>query len=560
MTKKRILVISSIGAAAVIAGVSPAIALTANTQSSTIDGFSTVNPKEPTTIPTNPTDPNNPNNPTDSSKPTNPVNPSEKVYATSPSEDVFTPQLTMYTLNDSSLNTWLKNYFSNNSLDTYKSYLQSGSEYNNVNITYVQNSASLATNSFQLDVAPIDGAVWQSTENNNEKRTITIKIDKSVKIPDATVPINTKNSSFNVTIKDKNIKTDSDLNQWLSNYFKTSYKLTDFTPTTADYVFKNVSLSYVENSADLVNKSFKVKATPLVDHAWASNAFYKNSIVDSFDMDILIGNIIDTNKIISLPERWSNSIVMNSIYREFSNRNYLDWGMLGFFFDPTYLNYNVSLIPEYRKKFDAQKDQNEWYFYRQGLRELAKYYPVEQAYWDAIRYDKVERVSGGIALDYSILCYPKQGYFWEDGTNGNKWVQMRLFVSSEWDVGKSWVLGKTYDLTEMKRYNAENENTPLPTWSWVTNKLLSVKNDIVLNGTFEENKKIVEKIIMDDLEKNFPDYYIQVTDLQSASPNEPQDVKGNWKYKIRFILKTDRFAISDFIDGYIFSDGWSVYN
>ncbi|MDE6428975.1 MAG: hypothetical protein K2K18_00520, partial [Malacoplasma sp.] len=345
----------------------------------------------------------------------------------------------------------------------------------------------------------------------------------------------------------------------LKNYFKSNYKLTDFTPVTSDHVFKNVTLSYVENSANLAGKSFKVKATPTDGHAWANTTFYKDTVIDSYDMEVLIGNMIDSDKIISLPERWSNSFVINSIYRDFNVNEYQDWSMLGFFFDPTYLSYDVWLIPEYKKKFDAQKDQNEWYFYREGLKELAKYYPVEQAYWDAIRYDKVERVSGGIALDYSILCHPKAGYYWEDGTNVDKWVPMRMFVSSEWDVGKSWVLGKTYDLTDLKNYNKENEKQALPTRSWVSNKLLSVKNDLKPNGTFEENKKIVEKIIMDDLEKNFPDYYIQVTDLWSASPNEQTDIKGNWKYKIRFILKTDKFAISDFLDGYIFSDGWPIY-
>ncbi|MDE5952864.1 MAG: hypothetical protein K2G48_01975 [Malacoplasma sp.] len=573
-SKKRILITSSVGAAAVIAGVSPAIASTTNTQSSTVN-VPTDPVVDPSVDPVNPGDQTDPNQPGDQTDPVNPgdqtdpnqpgepvepVEPVEPTYATAPSEDNFTLQFTLYTMNDKGLNDYFKNRISSSQYEGFvERNFANADQYSNVNITYVPDSASFATNSFQVYATPIEGAVWENTKDDSNQRTITVKIDNAAKTPDATVPAKSKNSSFNIKISDQSIKTDADLNNWMKNYFNTSFNLNHFTPETPDYVFKNVKLTYVENSASIANKSFKVKATPLDGHAWSNTDFYKNTVTDDFDMDIWFLNLIPANKIISLPERWSNSIIINSIYRQFNTTEYLDWGMLGFFFDPTYLSYDTWLIPEYKKKFDDQKDQNEWYFYREGIKELAKYYPVEQAYWDAIRYDKVERVSGGIALDYSILCYPKQGYYWEDGTNGSKWVQMRFFVSGEWDVGKSWVLGKTYDLMELKSYNIENEKTPLPTRSWVTNKLLSVKNDIVIKGTFEENKKIVEKIIMDDLEKNFPDYYIQITDLQSASPNEPQDVKGNWKYKIRFILKTDKFAISDFIDGYIFSDGWPIY-
>ncbi|MDE5767550.1 MAG: hypothetical protein K2H56_03300 [Malacoplasma sp.] len=574
-SKKRILITSSVGAAAVIAGVSPAIASNTNTQSSTVNvPVDPVNPddqknpnnpddqKDPVNPddPVDPVDPDDPVDPVDPDDPVDPVDPVEPTYATAPSEDNFTLQFALYTMNDKGLNDYFKNKISNSQYEGFiEKNFANADQYTNVNITYVPDSASFATNSFQVYATPIEDAIWENTKDDSSQRIVTVKIDNSAKSPDATVPIKSKNSSFNVAIKDKNIKTNTDLNKWLSNYFKTTYKLTDFTPATPDNIFKNVNLSYVENSADLANKSFKVKATPLAGHAWANNTFYKNTIVDSFDMDIWIGNIIDANKMISLPERWSNSIIINSVYRDFNYNKYLIWEMLGFFFDTDYLSYDVSAIPEFKKRFDSQMEQNKWYFFREGLKELAKYYPVEQAYWDAIRYDKVERVSGGVALDYSILCYPKAGYYWEDGTNSEKWVPMRLFVSSEWDVGKSWVLGSTYNLTDIVNYNKENEKSPLPTRSWVTNKLLSVKNDILVNGTFEENKKIVEKIIMDDLEKNFPDYYIQVTDLQSASPNEPQDIKGNWKYKVRFILKTDKFAISDFIDGYIFSDGWPIY-
>ncbi|MDE5545551.1 MAG: hypothetical protein K2I76_02975, partial [Malacoplasma sp.] len=241
-TKKKILITAGIGTAAVVAGVAPAIASATNIQSSNIN----VNPGT-----TNPDNPGNPdiNNPDDVTN-----------LATIPTNDEFVYSIDNFNVLPNVLvDEYLQNLFAKeNFFDEYKGSFTNSSEYANVAITYKKNSVNEINKTFELLATPINGKTW--SDNTNETKTITVNI-KNIETADAVAPDKNTVVSYNREIDGTFLKTNQDLNSLLSQLF--SEDQSAYFPN-----FKNVKFTYILQTADLTNRTFKMIVAPLDKHNW----------------------------------------------------------------------------------------------------------------------------------------------------------------------------------------------------------------------------------------------------------------------------------------------------
>ncbi|MDE6429435.1 MAG: hypothetical protein K2K18_02910, partial [Malacoplasma sp.] len=241
-TKKKILITAGIGTAAVVAGVAPAIASTTNIQSSNIN----VNPGT-----TNPDNPGNPdiNNPDDVTN-----------LATIPTNDEFVYSIDNFNVLPNVLvDEYLQNLFAKeNFFDEYKGSFTNSSEYANVAITYKKNSVNEINKTFELLATPINGKTW--SDNTNETKTITVNI-KNIETADAVAPDKNTVVSYNREIDGTFLKTNQDLNSLLSQLFLEDQSA--YFPN-----FKNVKFTYILQTADLTNRTFKMIVAPLDKHNW----------------------------------------------------------------------------------------------------------------------------------------------------------------------------------------------------------------------------------------------------------------------------------------------------
>ena len=564
ITKKKILVTASIGTAAIVAGVAPTIASVTSTQSSVVNA--TTDPADPNNPnqPDNPgeqVDPNQPDNPGDQNDPNQPdtpdtpVDPPAPTYATAPDEDIFTLQIALSSLNNTNLNNYLTNISETNIINDYYYFhknFENSDQYSHVYVSYVPNSIDYSKKTFEISVIPTEKATWENT-NDKTQKIIKVRMDKNASIPDATVPIKPRNNAFYLTIYDSTIKTNStneDLNKWFINYFK-NYKLSDFSAiNSSDYSYKNVELSYVENSADIKQKTFKMKATPKANHSWVNSAFYNDTITDSFTLDVSITDLTFYDKSVTLPSSWAINWVVNSEFKfTYLNVNNFDWYCLGWFLDPDFDYYWWSVNPKFYHELRAFYQK---VLYEEGWRDIAKYYPVELAGdFDSVKWGYVQRINGGILLNYSVPVKPIDGNVWSDGKKDARYIQLRLFVSSKPDVGASGLIGNTFYVSNLKKYNDEEKTDDLPSNYWVTNGLMVVGNNLT-KPTLEENKKVIADIVKGDLENCFPKYNIEISNVRTRAPG------GNWhwtwQYTIKFVSKTNP-SFTKTIDGFLFTIG-----
>ncbi|MDE6893845.1 MAG: hypothetical protein K2J02_00525 [Malacoplasma sp.] len=559
-TKKKILMSAGIGTAAVVAGVAPAVASVTNTQSSNIDvSVDPTNPVDPVD-PLVPTDPENPADPVEPVEPVDPVDPVTPVtptYATAPDEDFFTLELAMSSTNNSELNKYFSNLSQTETLGSayyFNKNFQNYEQYSNVKVSYVENSIS--NNSFEIKVVPVGNAVWQDT-NNKEQKTIKVVMNNGVRLQDATVPIKPVNKTvFTASITGSNISsksTDADLNKWLSNYFK-SYKMSDFSLKildSSDYKYANVNLSYVENSANITNKTFKIKVTPKAGHAWSSNVFYNDTVVDARTIEVSIENLGYADKIVTLPNRWGINLIMGSVFPFKTNGTHLlTWENISWFLDPQWDWYWYGNNPKY---YDNKSVEYQHLLYEEAWKDLARYYPVElSGTFEECEWGYIQRLNESVTFNFKVPMKPQAGYTWSDGTTGTRLVHLNLFLSNECDVGP-FILSNVSNLEYLKTFNKNQSavSDGLPINNWVTNDLIIIGEKLT-KGTWSENSQIMIDIAKSDLEKSFPNYNIEVTDMHSASPGYPYNYYGVWTYKIKFTSKTDS-SYTKTMDGYIFT-------
>ncbi len=275
--KKKILISMMLVVPAAAAGIAPSLMLSTSVQSNNIDVNNPVDPTNPTnpvdpvdpTNPTNPTDPVDPVDPTNPTNPTDPVDPVENIsYLPKSLIDFFTYDIkySYYEAPDKTgFNDCLKNLFSSLKIEDY---LENKDEYQNVSISYVDNSGDLDQKTFSISVTPTEGFEWEDKSTN--PKTVTVFIQKLTTellepVKELAYLPKLLNDFFTYDIKYSGTQDNTGLNGYLKNLFS-SLKFEDYLENKDEY--KNVSFSFVNNSANWTDKSFKISVAPTEGSEW----------------------------------------------------------------------------------------------------------------------------------------------------------------------------------------------------------------------------------------------------------------------------------------------------
>ncbi|MDE6562824.1 MAG: hypothetical protein K2J98_00915, partial [Malacoplasma sp.] len=439
----------------------------------------------------------------------------------------------------------------------------------NVNVSYVENSAT--KDSFEIKVVPVGNAIWKDTNNNEQKTIKVIMGDGIAAIPDATIPIKVSNKVvFPEPIKYENVNSSnakSDINKWFVNYFK-NYKISDFKSVGvgSDYKFANVDLQYVDNSVDLANKTFEMKATPKAGHSWSGIAFYTNSATETRTVKVSF-DILNEQNTVRLESGYSVNWIINSAfdmgmwYYYYTVKpgsqyvawppQFLNWENISWFLTPGFDWHKQNYSYETRQWWKDLSVEYQKTMFEEGVKDLERYYPVKSAGdFSTVKWGNVKRIYQGVSFNFSVLVKPAEGHYWEDGKTDARYRDIKILCSSKADV-KDGVVGSTYDFNDIKKLNSSIPSDNIPD-VWVTNGLLSVDSTLTA-GSFDQNQKIIYNIVKAELEKAFPQYNIEVTDIFSATPKYPYNYYGTWKYRILFSSKENPSYLKT-INGFYFSE------
>ncbi|MDE5949249.1 MAG: hypothetical protein K2G54_00050 [Malacoplasma sp.] len=251
MNKKKILESVLVGTSALAIGVGVGVpaAIVSNQQSSNIDIKD-----------------NNKGTETPSDENTNIETPSDEKetekLASAPQQAIYEGVINWGEAKDKdTLNDYLYSKFhegTSQSYDVFKDLLENNSEFANVNIEYVENSANYESSSFEIKVTPIQDYSWN--DKTNESKNILVEIPNLDKTEwTSIVP---QSLSYSATIDGKDVKNTSQLNTYLSNSFSSSNLNLD----------TKLDAKLIENSASFENKNFKVAVAPKSGFAWTDGS------------------------------------------------------------------------------------------------------------------------------------------------------------------------------------------------------------------------------------------------------------------------------------------------
>ncbi|MDE6645867.1 MAG: hypothetical protein K2J69_00975 [Malacoplasma sp.] len=508
--KRKVLISVFVSAAAAVSGIAPSIVTSTNVQSSLVNGNE--DQQNPSTNP----DINNPNvnNPDDE-------NPSSKFVAYAPENDIFTYEINFTDLqNDENLDKVLKSLFADgNLLNKESKYLLNANEYENVEISYVENSAKFNEKTFEFLATPINDAEWD----------IPVKGERIVKVQIGNLHSLATDSQFpskalmTNNIGDWSISDDKDLeNLIVDNMNKINYKAaTD----VANVSSSNVSIEYIYNSADLKNKQFKVKVSPIVGHAWSDG-----SGIASREVVVQIQKLTWYGNFSLAPIYWT---VNSTILSDFKVKSNTSWDQTHFW-----------------KIFGLDSSKNEWVkeqIYNSAMKDFQKLFPVTPYYntYKFAKWDTAIVYKQGIRFFFRSYVQPKSGLTWYDGSTALKEVQFNFYVSSK-NLAGNYPLGTTTDLSQLSTLVDQNyDENGLPN-QWVTSF------GQVSSGQLptEENKKYFAERVQYELSECYqPLYNFTITDVQTMSGNNTG--QENWTFTVNFLNKHTGEIIKS-IPGYSF--------
>lgn len=513
--KKKILIGVLVSTTAAVSGVAPSIVTTTNIQSSIINSGEnpSTNPDIDNTDNKNPgdSDNNNPSNPSDDQ--------TSKLLAYAPENDIFTYQINFTDLqNDENLNKYLKNLFEGDFLDKETSYLVNGSEYKNVKITYIENSAKFNEKTFEFLATPINDAKWDIAVQ--DKRIIKVQIGNLHLLPtDAQFPLKALVSN---KIGDWSISDNKDLeNLIVENMKKINFEATSDVQNVSS---SNVSVEYVSNSANLKDKKFKVKVSPISGHAWNDG-----SGIISKEVEVQIKNLTSYQNFALAPIYWT---VNSTILSDFTVKSNTTYDQSHFY-----------------KIFGLDASKNEWckeQIYNSAIKDFQKLFPIKP-YYDTYKFAKWDTTivySQGMRFFFRTYVQPNDGLTWYDGTTALKEVQFNFYVSSKNLAGDN-TIGTTTDLNQLPNLIDKNyDDDGLPK-QWVSS--FGVSGNLQYN---EEGKKYFASRIEYELSECYqPLYNFSVTDVKTISGTNNKS--QNWTYTVNFLDKHTNKVIKS-IPGYVF--------
>lgn len=471
--KKKILITTGVSTLAVVAGVTPSVISNTNSQSTIVDDLNPTNPTEPV----DPTDPTNPD-PTNPTEPVDPSEPSKTDFATIPTSDVFSYKIeNFHSLGNEELDEFFQKLFSETDFfEEFKTSFKNNNEYTDVIIAYKINSASDVDSYFELLVTPIEGKTWSDDSTNS--KTVKVSIN-NIEEADAEAPKMGQEISYDVEIDGTNIKTDSDLNNYLLNLFENVNEFENLTIPESSLSFKNVDVNYLSDSANFEDKTFKISVSPKDGHRW-SDAMESDVTFSSYEILVKITNFV-ASKIINDAKA------------------------------PQSLNFTASIDS---KGMDLSSDLNSWLgkYFSNNSNYLSSFVPVG----GSGKLENVEvtfqRNSGNLTWKtFKVNVKPIEGHAWENGeqdaitlnVNITNFISQDKLIEAPVSFNSDLIINSQYDYA----------NGYSLTWNNI-NKFLDPNFSIVKYVTnreyWDSQAATYQKTFAEQTFKNFANYYPNV--------------------------------------------------
>ncbi|MDE5767399.1 MAG: hypothetical protein K2H56_02505, partial [Malacoplasma sp.] len=457
----------------------------------------------------NPGDQTNPDNPGDQQDP-------ESKISYAPETDIFTYQIIFVEKQDNEgLDKVLRSLFADKSLlNSESKYLLNVNEYENVKLTYVENSANFSEKTFNISVTPINEGKWE--DGKSDSKIVVTKLSNLKLLADAQVPISAKITN-NVT---GNFASDKDLEDYLvKNYGSLKFAAESGTN------FTNTLNEYVQNSANLKDKTFRIKVWPQEQHSWKDGTGngVKEMLVNIPNLTQQSSTPIPISpQVVRAPIFWTVNSTILSNYKETWN---------GWKWTKSYLIFGLNA------------SENDWILqtiFENAMKDYQKFYQVDPVdNYKSARWEPIFCFSSSWHFFFRANVKPKNGFKWANGTTDVKEVQFNFYapVTGEYQAGTTTDLSKLSSLID-----SNYDSNGLPN-QWVSS--FGAYSGMEYN---EETRNYVAGQIRKELiECYWGAYDFSVTDVRTISGSDyPHQT---WIYKVNFIDNNTRKIIKT-IPGY----------
>lgn len=400
--------------------------------------------------------------------------------------------ITSYNLTKSDLSSVNDNVSFNTYLSTAFDVSKLFGTYDNVDISYVDNSANYLLGTFSIKAIPTENSEWEDGTRTEKTYEVILNITNST--CDATSAfsdeyigtINVGNGGTNKDIISK-LKEDNNFKNNLVNYSYDKYK--------------NVSIEIIDNSGNISNKTFQLKVTPILGHKWIDNTFSSRII------NVNISNLI-TN--------WDSTVP-----------TLLTDKFIGFF---------DNIIIDDLTFSDAITQ----YFKTKTIKESLQFSSI----YKNVNLEYVEKSASFSQKAFSIKATPIKGHAWVDGTTNEKNIRILVKLSdfsNSINTSGGGTIGNNGN-TNVESTQQESKSITLPT-NWSIDAT-TYKNTYYSNGS-QKDFETIAKIAFNDMSVSFPG--IQYVGVNASEPSgQITIISANVNYFwIKIKLKS----------GYVWADG-----
>ena len=489
---------------------------------------------------------------------------------------------------DATLNSFLASNFGKDKL---------GGTFDNVDVTYITDSAKFNGFTFEVKLTPTSGHAW-SNDGTTTSRTKEISINFTDAIKDADAPsTDTLRTSVNIG---KGTMSSATLQDALKSILDNGSLLNGLVSKNS---YKNVDLSLPQNASE-DGKIFKLTLTPKKGHIWIDGTSASKTIsvtisnlVNNWDAtlsatDTFTGKLSYSNQssfttsVSDLIESQGNNFVkflqngnsyknVNIAYApgtpSFSTRTFKlyvspmkghAWADNG----TTGARVVTVTVPEDKTvkvslPSDWSLDSLAWYYdyYKSGNQSSKDLDTIgRMAYkdmsasikgFDYVGVDESQSstftpINNAYLQTVWIKVKLQSGYSWADGSS-NSTRSIRVFLFSSKDMWKDFWANNNGGLN----YKLTKDDNGLPTNIWVSNVLWNTNR--FTSGTWDQNSELVKQAILGDLAKSFPGWRFTISNIQSNNYSL-WNYFDYWTYNIHFENIANPNLTRD-VKGYIFT-------
>ncbi|RXY97228.1 hypothetical protein D8X55_00820 [Malacoplasma penetrans] len=231
--------------------------------------------------------------------------------------------------NNEELNKFLKDNFDNLVKPTFKGYFE------NVEVSYKDNSADFNKKTFKINIKPISGHGWEDGSGNKEKE---MSVYLSNMSWSAKIEIDS-NKSVAYEVSKMGFTSANHLNTYLRSNFSSS--------NLKNIKFTNVDqIQYVEGSAKLAasgSSQFTIKVTPKAGAIWNKNEGYQSKTINVlFASAVPVTSVSSSDKFnyrLSIADVWNNDSFGSKLTELFRKPNNVKSNLIG-----DYSNVNLKFV------------------------------------------------------------------------------------------------------------------------------------------------------------------------------------------------------------------------